>query len=557
MRLLRLLAQVSLLRLTIAIFLSVLSGVAAMGAIICVVESFRGRGVLWWQFAGVAALSVAIDRYSRVTLGRLALTSTVRLRRRLVRSVLHVPLLELERIGPTRLLLAYTSDLTSVSSAVRNLASIFASAAFLVALLGYIGWLSPTIMAVTATLSLVSIAGAVGLRALEQRHRRSGRDARDRVLQLYQLLLDGVKELKLNRHLARRVLAAFEERVREQRQTAGARARYSDLVGVWLQAMYYVILGAAIFGPFVTSSELSPGFGLLALLRIRRPLQTLVVDSGAFAEASIALQRILDLGLTLAKEERDPDRPATLPTRNWRSLQLQGLVFRYEEEAKEGGFALGPVDIALGPGEIVFVAGGNGSGKTTLVKLLTGLYEPTAGAIRLDGVPIDDQNMRLYRSKFAVVFADFCLFDEVADPRSEGLEGATRELAARLRLDAWAAGEPETEGAAPALSSGERRRLALLVALLDDRPILVFDEWAADQDPAYRDLFYREILPQLRQAGKLAVVVSHDERYFHLGDRVLWLERGEPPIWRPPASFDLGPGSQPVAVRRGRAAVRP
>ena len=196
---------------------------------------------------------------------------------------------------------------------------------------------------------------------------------------------------------------------------------------------------------------------------------------------------------------------------------------------------MGPLDLTLRPGEIVFVAGGNGSGKTTFAKILTGLYPPSSGSIRLDDTIIEDDGVRRFRSKFSVVFADFCLFEGVADLRPQQVAKEAERLAVRLKLEQWMLSTTESSGAT--LSSGERRRLALLMALLEDRPILVFDEWAADQDPRYKDLFYKEILPRIRDSGKLVVVISHDERYFGTADRVLWLERGKLPVWRTPASF--------------------
>ena len=193
--------------------------------------------------------------------------------------------------------------------------------------------------------------------------------------------------------------------------------------------------------------------------------------------------------------------------------------------------------MTLRPGEIVFVAGGNGSGKTTFAKLLTGLYQPSSGSISLDDTIIGEQSIRWFRSKFSVVFADFCLFEGVADLRPKQVAQEAERLAVRLKLEQWMLSTPETSDASAPLSSGERRRLALLMALLEDRPILVFDEWAADQDPRYKDLFYKEMLPRIRDSGKLVVVISHDERYFQTADRVLWLERGKLPIWRTPSSF--------------------
>jgi putative ATP-binding cassette transporter len=77
------------------------------------------------------------------------------------------------------------------------------------------------------------------------------------------------------------------------------------------------------------------------------------------------------------------------------------------------------------------------------------------------------------------------------------------------------------------LSQGQRRRLALLTAYLEDRPFYVFDEWAADQDPHYKQIFYTELLPELRARGKGVAVITHDDRYFHLGDRIVKLHDGQ------------------------------
>jgi putative ATP-binding cassette transporter len=398
-------------------------------------------------------------------------------------------------------------------------------------------------MVVTSLLCVLCIGGAVVLRWLENRHRRSGREAWDSVLHAFNMMLDGVKELQLNRPLARRVLLSFEERVRELRRSSGERARYTDLVGAWIQAMFYVILGTAAFGPFGDNASLRLDFGLLALLQIRRPLLSLVVDSRAFVEASVAFQRIVEVGLTLAKDEHERDGGQLPPasSRGWRSLRFQGVLFRYEDENSEGSFTLGPVEMTLRPGEIVFIAGGNGSGKTTLAKVLTGLYAPTSGTIVFDGYAVDDANIRWYRGRFAAVFADFCLFDGVVDLQRDDLDHEAEQLAIRLKLDRLMLATPESSSKSTAISSGERRRLALLAAIIEDRPVLVLDEWAADQDPHYKDVFYLEILPRMRELGKLVVVITHDDRYFRTADRVLWLERGEPPIWRSPASFAGAP----------------
>jgi putative pyoverdin transport system ATP-binding/permease protein len=550
MQLLRLLSQISTLMLIIAIVASVLSGFAAMGALICVFESLRSGTVLWWQFGLAAAFAVLVREYARATLGRLATKSVLRLRRRLVRSVLHVPLLDLERIGSARLLVAFTSDLAGVASAVRNLVLLFSSAAFLVALVAYLAWLSRERAVVTIILLLVCIAGAVLLRRFETYQRHAAREAWDRIVQIYQMLLDGVKQLKINRQLARQVLRSFEDRVHDQMQSGARRGRSFDLVGIWVQVMFYIILGTAVFGPFDDSAlRRGYGYGLLALLHIRGPLRSLISDSRALNDASVALQRINDLGVTLSadQEHETAQYVPSVPGR-WRTLDLRGVKFTYQLEDSQDEFTLGPIDMRLQPGEIVFVAGGNGSGKTTFAKILTGLYSATAGTIQLDDTIIEEKSVRWYRSKFSVVFSDFCLFEGVADLQPGQVAAEAERLAARLKLEQWILALGDSPGSTAKLSSGERRRVALLMALLENRPIIVFDEWAADQDPRYKELFYKEIIPRIRESGKLVIVISHDERYFTVADRVLWLERGKPPTWRLPSSFEETLPTMPAAA---------
>ena len=560
--LVRLLAQLSPARLAGAIVTSVLSGAADMGTTICVLEYLRSGSVQGWQFCVAAMVAVAVGRYARSSMNRMAARATVRLRRRLIRSVLHVPLLDLERIGSSRLLVAFTSDLANVASAIRNLASLFANATILLACLAYVGWLSPVRMVTVSALCALCIGGAVLLRSLEKRHRHTSRDAWDRVLGVYTAVIEGAKELKVSRSLARRVLVAFEGRLRDQQQSTTARGRYSDLIATWTNAMFYVILGVAVFGPFGDEGHLRLGFGLLALLRIRRPLGSIVTDSSAFADASVALRRIADAGLALSDDHSFKDGGSDpIGPKECRSLELDGLRFSYDDEAAaaEDRFALGPLTARFGPGEIVFIAGGNGGGKTTLAKLLTGLYQPTAGSILFNGEAVWPANARWYQGKIAAIFSDVRTFDGIVDPPKDDVDESLEKLAARLKLQTWlqSSGDRDVLGDAEVpsgRSTAERRRIALLMAVLDNRPIMLFDEWAADQDFAFKDFFYNELLADLKAAGKLVIVISHDERYFGVADRILWLERSRPPVWRsaPPPG---GPTSDGLAPPPGREAV--
>ena len=187
--------------------------------------------------------------------------------------------------------------------------------------------------------------------------------------------------------------------------------------------------------------------------------------------------------------------------------------------------AVDGITLDIRDGEFITIVGPSGSGKSTLVRLLTGLYAPTTGLVRSHGTVVDATNREAYLQQFAAVFADFHLFERLfgldAPGRAETIHHYLTVLGMEHKVSVKADRLSTT-----ALSSGQRRRLALLTAYLEDRPVYVFDEWAADQDPSYKQVFYQRLLPELKARGKCVVVVTHDDRYFHLGDRVIKLDAG-------------------------------
>ncbi|HDR9319880.1 TPA: cyclic peptide export ABC transporter, partial [Burkholderia vietnamiensis] len=214
------------------------------------------------------------------------------------------------------------------------------------------------------------------------------------------------------------------------------------------------------------------------------------------------------------------------------AVTLRGVTHAYFHERDERMFRIGPIDLTIRPGELVFIVGGNGSGKTTLAKVLTGLYEPEEGTIEVDGRPIGWRERAAYRQRFSAVFNDFHLFDALLgivdpdDPARAQADARANALIAKLALDHKV---KVVDGAFSnrALSTGQRKRLALVVAYLEDRPFYLFDEWAADQDPSFKAVFYEQLLPELRARGKAVIVITHDDRYFDLADRLLKLDNGQ------------------------------
>ncbi|WP_051644564.1 cyclic peptide export ABC transporter [Labrenzia sp. DG1229] len=234
-----------------------------------------------------------------------------------------------------------------------------------------------------------------------------------------------------------------------------------------------------------------------------------------------ALEKKLDHGASLPIEPRPRQRSAF---RSFSKIELAGVEFKYVDLDGGVSFKAGPLDLALHRGEIVFLTGGNGSGKSTALKLLTGLYTPDAGQILCDGIPVEDTNRQEYREIFSCVFTDFHLFDRlygIGDVEPEEVE----RLIERMQLSGKVGFENDRFTTRD-LSTGQRKRLALIVGMLEDREVYIFDEWAADQDAHFREKFYSEILPDFKARGKTVLAVTHDDHYWHHCDRRIVLDLG-------------------------------
>jgi putative ATP-binding cassette transporter len=294
--------------------------------------------------------------------------------------------------------------------------------------------------------------------------------------------------------------------------------------------LFYGMIGLVLFAvPLVweTSAQALTGY-TLGILYLMTPLSMLMQALPALGEGVVALQKIDALGLSLMDhpyEDEQPDGFAALSKPCF--LELSGVSHRYYHEKDDHSFVLGPIDLTLNPGELVFLIGGNGSGKTTLALLLVGLYAPEQGHIRLNGELITDVNREAYRQQFTAVFAEPYLFESLLGYEDVDIEQRAREVLVQLQLEHKVRIEKGRFSTLD-LSQGQRKRMVLLSAYLDNRPFCVFDEWAADQDPIFKKVFYTKLLPDLKRQGKTIVVITHDDQYFGIADRCIKLVDGRP-----------------------------
>jgi putative pyoverdin transport system ATP-binding/permease protein len=486
------------------------------------------RSTLVLTFAGLC-LSLALLRFvSEAVLVQLMKKVMLSLRLGLCRKILNAPLRLLEQHGSHRLFATLTNDVPSIANAYVILPVLCMNVAILLGCLVYMCWLSPLLLvAALGFMAAGIITHQLPVRKAMKYFTRS-REETDYVYKYLRGLTDGIKELQMHRRRRHAFYSELlEPRARAQQEAFTTGSIIWAAAGSWGQILFFIFIGLVLFAaPALNQANAMVLTGYtLTVMYMMGPLEFVLNFVPTLTQANVAMKQIdeltdsLDEQLIVEPAADSEAKPA------WSAIELSGIQHAYRRENEEAEFALGPIDLSIRPGELVFITGGNGSGKTTLAKLLVGLYSPQQGEIHLDGKTITDENRDDYRQLFSVVFSDFYLFENLLGLSDFNIDSKAQDYLAKLQLDRCVEIKERTLSTLE-LSQGQRKRLALLTAYLEDRSIYVFDEWAADQDPQFKEIFYYELLGRLKAAGKTAIVISHDDRYYHVADRVIKLNYG-------------------------------
>jgi putative ATP-binding cassette transporter len=345
-------------------------------------------------------------------------------------------------------------------------------------------------------------------------------------------LLDGFKEIKMSKARGMAINDYIRDISSAVVDVKGNVTTQMSVVTIFAQSSFYLLVALVLFilpRLSLTSSDILAEISA-GVLFLTGPIATLVGSLQVYATANVAAENIDNLEAALDQHVRPMAQRRAMPLiirEPFDEITFEHVEFTYVDKEGNVSFRFGPIDLSISRGETIFVTGANGSGKSTFLYLLTALYFPTRGVLRLDGQPVTEANAEAYRELFSVIFYDFHLFDrlyglhdidrqqvEVLLERFQ-LQGKTRLMDSRFEpLD---------------LSSGQKRRLALLVSYLENKPINVFDEWAAEQDPTFRRYFYTDILAELNARGKTVIAVTHDDRYYDMDyvSRILKFEEGQ------------------------------
>lgn len=497
------------------------------------------RGALAWRFAAIAVAAMLSQMLASVLFERLSQRTHADLRRFISARVIGTDYRKLEEIGGPKVLSALTEHSAHVAEFFVSLPSILVSGIIVSGCLAYMAWLSwQVFLAAVLVIGLGSLGYHLAhLRAI--RHLDVASKEQDRLFDHFRSLVDGAKELRLNAakraRFSKDVLGDAIETVRRERAFGMSVFVVS---AAWGNFLIYAFIGLVLFvlvGDVPDRARVMTGFALVFVYMVS-PLENLLLTLPRANLAKVSGARIDEITRQLEHTETETlehVEPALT------GLALQGVSHRYYHEGTDDLFTLGPVNLSFAPGQVTYLVGGNGSGKTSLAKLLVGLYKPEQGTIAFNGEAVDDTSRDRYRQTFSTIFSDFHLFDQLLGGAAADLDARGNRLIEKLHLQHKV---QVKDGAftTRALSQGQRKRLALVVAYLEDRPFLVFDEWAADQDPVFKEVFYRELLPELKALGKCVLVISHDDRYFHLADRLVRLEDGQVVAVEEPPSAALG-----------------
>ena len=533
-------------------------------------DAHSGSGLQRFALTGSVALVGAV--LSQVLLIRLTQNAIYQLREGLSSRVVSAPLEHLERLGMHRLIATLTEDVRSLSQAVTAIPNICIDVTTIVGSLVFLAAVSGPLFAVTIAGTLISITSAEVVLRRVRRLYRQARENEDALLRSFSAMTLGIKELKLHRSRRRdfmdRHLLGSARTLRTQNVTAGswfsAAQGFGQLFQLATMGLILFVIAAALQLPRDAMVSY-----LLVTMFLSMPMQNFMQRLPDLLRGDVALAKIRALNLSMETPQNEEQLPyIERPAATYARLELSNVSYAYQTEmtpsvpqgpgapppidgphsrrnrrdGKTGrplppgppahlqgggsGFRLGPVNLTFEPARITFIVGGNGSGKSTLAKVITGLYAPDGGFLVLNGEKIDHDNIEWFRQNCSAIYTDFHLFDDYLGFDRPGIDDEVRHYLHELQI-AHKVTVQDGRLSTVALSQGQRKRLALLTALLEDRQIYLFDEWAADQEPRFREVFYKELLPGLKRRGKTVIVITHDDRYFHCADQLVKLDFGQ------------------------------
>jgi putative ATP-binding cassette transporter len=517
------------------IFLGITAGISNTALISIINETIKnGYGgklsllILAACYVGAMGIYFLMQYFYQALLIKSSEVLIIQSRLTLIEKIRKSSLRSYEKIGSTPLFVLVAHNTNTIGQIASLTSSVIISAIVIFGSLVYLLFLSLKGFLVTIFIIGVSLFIAFSTQKANIRRIRILIDLENVFLGYLRSMLDGIKEVKMDSRVNEDIYQLHVRPSMEEVSTKKAnnnifQARFS-LLG---QLIFFLTMGFIlyVFPYFHIQITANPSQFVITLLYILGPVQMLIPLVPQFSQIKATMDRIETVRETLETEEaHDPGTTAPDSCGTFSSISIRNLTYAYTTLRQPGDFSLGPINLDIHAGDLIFIHGENGSGKSTLIKVLSGLYPVHREMIWLDGQPIDANNLQQYRNMFGVIFTDNHLFEYIYGAGQ--MEPATvRRLISKTGLEKKVRFEDNRFDTIE-LSEGQKKRIALISLLLKDKSIYIFDEWAANQDPEFRDFFYKILIRELSDHGKTVIIITHDDRYLHLAKRIIKMEDG-------------------------------
>lgn len=509
------------------VLLSTLSGLANMALIVLITSSLESgidKKYLIFYYGLTLTVYILGRRYVQINMIKFSRGLVYEIRMKLIDKIFSTSYQKFEKIDRGRIYAALNDDVNTIGDFIMVFVMVVTSIFTAVGVFVYLA--SIAFWATVLTISLVLLISLVYYLVSKRSNMffEEARSTRNVFMTLLNGMIDGYKEISLHRSKKLQYkadIAATADEFKEKISIANIRFTNAFLIG---ELSLIVLLGGVVF----ILPKLFPGIEnytimsfIIILLYLMKPITDILGAVPALMQLKIAWKRIQEFLKEIPANLVLEAAPEVLEQRI-ESIKMEGVTFRYNHKNERQFFSVGPIDLEVKHGEIVFIIGGNGSGKTTLAKLITGLYEPDEGNLQINNKIVEYAKLSEY---FSTVFAPPHLFQRLYNintkAKSQEIDKYLKILDLKDKVEIID-GKYSTIN----LSGGQKKRLALLQCYLEDSPIYLFDEWAADQDPEYRNFFYKELLPAMKKSGKIVIAITHDDQYFDVADKILKMKQG-------------------------------
>lgn len=504
-----------------------------IASIIITVNSNSEQDLQNFLFFGISLLAfIRFNKYCRDHSHDMIESMVSAIRERFTDKTRRLSVLQFHKLGQIELNNVLTQELVHISEAAKLIAGTFTSTAVLAVSVLYLTYLSVPALLVTSIMIFLGVYVYRIYRDQIEEELIAANQKENEFFQKLRHLLDGFNEIKISdtrnndffyNHIKPVITETDDLKKRSNKRMNNA--------FIFAQTFCFILMGVMIF-IFPRLFEIEEMYLIqivtLILFLTTGPLQEVVGAFPAIERANISVRMLekVEHFLDETELEKVASQDTDIITEAFQSLECKNLLFHYSDNGSEKTFEIGPINLHIKKGDVIFIKGGNGAGKSTFFHVLTGLYRCTQGEIVWNGRPVHDGNINLYRSNFAVIYQDMHLFDRLYGIHSID-HARVDALLKTFHIDGKTGINSDGTFKSLKLSVGQKKRLALIVAEMDDKAIHVYDEWAADQDPPSRQYFYETYLPQLKQKGKTVIAITHDDRYYHLADCLYKMEYGK------------------------------